>query len=515
MATVSVLAIAGVGSVSGQENSVGVRYDLNGNNRIERNEVLAAIDDYLFTDLVTRDEVSELIDLYLFDLPVTTPTPVPLNPESLPPCTADRSVFPYIDLGIRLSGCHTERANIYLSDSSSHILPKLVASVDPLLKSLDDALLAQLNIDAAARGLPAIHLVNTPAELDAIKRYFNIDVEASGWYSCCGERPGIYGSDTSPIELIAHEYVHFALSDYWVPRWMDEGLAVNYVHELVLYDPTGSILWQASGAKRSVKEGQTLSLTDSDLNPYARGYMAVRYIIEIYGYPAMSRILELISEGSDASTAISRVVGKSYAQFEIDFTLWVLAWGENDPKYRDFLAPGSGALFCFPPSCAQIGQGTLDFLVDLSAEATFINPTQTNWFEYGFNIRDSIDINVTSEQYWRVTFWSREDRGEGVTHRAAAPIDGGELHGPFDTSPGGENHLRITAEGNRGCLYVNGEFISCFDLPEPAQAGSVLVYSKIGDVWFKDRKIEPASGSTTAPGTGPATPSSATAPRNT
>lgn len=476
---------------------MGVLYDLNDNNRIDRDEVLAAIGDYLSSDIVTRDEVLELIGLYLFDLPVTTLTP--LNSESLPPCTADRSVFPYIDLGIRLSGCHTEKANIYLSNSSSHILPKLVASVDPLLKSLDDALLAQLNVDAAARGLPAIHLVGTSAELDAIKRYFNIVFEASGWYSCCSDRPGIYGSDTSPVELIAHEYVHFALSDYGVPPWMNEGLAENYVHELVLYDPTGSILWHASGAKRSVKEGQTLSLTDSDLNPYARGYMAVRYIIEIYGYPTMSRILELISEGSDASTAISRAVGKSYAQFEIDFTLWVLAWGENDPKYRDFLAPGSGALFCFSP-CGRIEQGTLDSLVDLTAEATFINPTQTNWFEYGFHIRNSIDINVTSERFWRVTFWSREYRGEGVIHRTAAPIDGGRLTGPFDTSPGGENHLRITAEGNRGCLYVNGEFISCFDLPEPAVAGDVLVYSEIGDVWVKDRKIEPASGATTSPG---------------
>ena len=242
VATVSVLAIASVGSVSGQENSVGTRYDTNGDNKIDVDEALAAIVDY-FSGLITVDEALEILVLYFSQDPIILPTPtsVPLNPESLPPCTADRSVFPYIDLGIRLSGCHTERPNIYLSDSSSHILPKLVASVDPLLKSLDDALLAQSNIDAAARGLPAIHLVNTPAELDAIKRYFNIVFEASGWYSCCSDRPGIYGSDTSPVELIAHEYVHFALSDYGVPRWMNEGLAVNYIHELVLYDPTGSI----------------------------------------------------------------------------------------------------------------------------------------------------------------------------------------------------------------------------------------------------------------------------------
>ena len=54
---------------------------LNGDNRIDRDEVLAAISDYLFTDSVTRDEVLELISLYLFDSPVAPPTLTrPLHP---------------------------------------------------------------------------------------------------------------------------------------------------------------------------------------------------------------------------------------------------------------------------------------------------------------------------------------------------------------------------------------------------------------------------------------------------
>ena len=67
VATVSVLAIASVGSVSGQENSVGVRYDANGNGLIEKSEVIQAINDYLFGGGgITKAEVIRLINVYLF-----------------------------------------------------------------------------------------------------------------------------------------------------------------------------------------------------------------------------------------------------------------------------------------------------------------------------------------------------------------------------------------------------------------------------------------------------------------
>ena len=46
-----------------------VRYDANGNGMIEKNEVIAAINDYLFgegDEAISRAEIIRLINLYLF-----------------------------------------------------------------------------------------------------------------------------------------------------------------------------------------------------------------------------------------------------------------------------------------------------------------------------------------------------------------------------------------------------------------------------------------------------------------
>ena len=68
-------------------------YDTNGNNVIERDELLSAIRDHLFTDKLTRDELLVLIRLHLFEEPVVT-EPRPelsglslthgVSPESIP-----------------------------------------------------------------------------------------------------------------------------------------------------------------------------------------------------------------------------------------------------------------------------------------------------------------------------------------------------------------------------------------------------------------------------------------------
>lgn len=48
-------------------------YDTNGNGFIDHAEVIAAIDEYLFSDTITRAEIIELIDYYLFETPVVQP----------------------------------------------------------------------------------------------------------------------------------------------------------------------------------------------------------------------------------------------------------------------------------------------------------------------------------------------------------------------------------------------------------------------------------------------------------
>ena len=424
-----------------------------------------------------------------------TATPVPVNAQVLPQCTPHQFDLPHIDLGIRLSGCHTERVNIYFSNSVPY---STIAAVDRLLESIDSALLTQLNIDVTTRDLPDIYLVSDMGELDLIKIYFDAPTGgSSGWYSCCGDRPAIYGelnAHTWPMQVVAHGYVHYALdNNVHLPGWIDEGLASYYEIELLPFDPTGEVFWTARNAQSVAKQGRLTPLTDLEahwsrgrgvgLLQYAQSYMAIRYIIELHGYPAVEKILELLYQGSDVSTALRRAVGKSYAEFETDFANWLLAWGENDPRYQSYVDGSGSSLDCYSPCVRREDWAGVSF-ADLSAEATFTNPTQTSLFEYGFNIRDRIRIGVTSDRSWNTYAWSAD-------WSTGAYIGEGRVDVPFDTSLGGENHLRVTAVGDRGCIFVNGEPVSCFDLPAHAATGDIAVFSTNGSVWYRGFSTTP------------------------
>ena len=65
------------------------QYDSNDNGAIEKNEIFDAIDDYFdYDDRITKDEVLDLIDLYLSSPPTTTPTPSPVaTPTPTPTAT--------------------------------------------------------------------------------------------------------------------------------------------------------------------------------------------------------------------------------------------------------------------------------------------------------------------------------------------------------------------------------------------------------------------------------------------
>ena len=422
-----------------------------------------------------------------------TPEPPQLNAQGLPPCAVDSSFFPPLDfLDVRLYGCHTQRANLYRL--ASILNQGIELAIDPLLESLSNALETQLNVDTEANGLPSIHMFDSPDETLTIKKYLGIDGgegdKRAAWFMSWGDRPGIYVAGNTVGESIAHEYVHFALQDYDAPRWLDEGLAQYYEYHMVSPDPTGHILFDVSSEKKIAGNTAVLSLNDPYIDPYSRGYMAVSYIIETYGYPALSKVLELMLERVEVSAAISRVAGKSYGDFEADFTRWVSAWGEDDPKYQDFLSLGDGALFCFEPSCRQVGYSDGKSYSDFSVEATFINPTRADRFKYGFEVREYATVFVTSEQTWEAIGWTPREVEGGWTHLTDTIIDSGEIGVPFDTSKGGQNHLRMTVVGDQGCLFINGEGISCFDLPAHAIAGHAIIISRIGNVWYKGFEVD-------------------------
>ena len=114
---------------------------------------------------------------------------------------------------------------------------------------------------------------------------------------------------------------------------------------------------------------------------------------------------------------------------------------------------------------------------DFIVSATFVNPysAATNPWDYGFMIRDSgrdanarfITVAVTSRGRWDVS-WRQGSKSENQD------IADGTLRN-FDTSAGGSNKIWLAAFGERGLLFVNGEFISMLDLSEVTGAGDVAV----------------------------------------
>ncbi len=144
---------------------------------------------------------------------------------------------------------------------------------------------------------------------------------------------------------------------------------------------------------------------------------------------------------------------------------------------------------CFSP-CGEtrrpisLGQ----YLADLSIETTFINPTQTSRFEYGILVRGIVAVWVSSEGLWKANgrIW------DGTRYSVASvPIERGQLNGPFITDRGGENHLRVTTEDDEGCLFVNGEFVSCFDISGYPIEDEVHLASKRADVHSKGLVVRP------------------------
>ena len=150
-----------------------------------------------------------------------------------------------------------------------------------------------------------------------------------------------------------------------------------------------------------------------------------------------------------------------------------------------------GSLSCFAPSCSQAEtRYPSTVLADLTVEATFTNPRYASQFQYGFVIRDRIRIWVASDGDWEAVAWARETRSDSLNvFWRVASTAGGSLDVPFDTSPSGKNHVRVTAKGERVCLFVNGEAAACVDLPEFTMAGEVSIASQYGRVPYRGFRV--------------------------
>ena len=146
------------------------------------------------------------------------------------------------------------------------------------------------------------------------------------------------------------------------------------------------------------------------------------------------------------------------------------------------------------------------YLSDFIVTATLVNPysAASNDWDYGFSIRRQdngrrIFFVVTSNRRWNL-LWRESSRGD------SQQIAGGRLN-RFDTSSGGRNTLWILAVGDRGLLFVNGEFVSMLDLSAHTAAGDISImtgYYKGGEMAGAVTRFEDFSGTSLGHDYGPA-----------
>ena len=153
-----------------------------------------------------------------------------------------------------------------------------------------------------------------------------------------------------------------------------------------------------------------------------------------------------------------------------------------------------GDLSCFMPECAQRSDPLSNSFNNFLVEATLINPTSTDSFQYGFTIlgkfrggvAEKIEIRVANDRTWRA-FIEKEYYESAPLNidRRQIEIDGGEIPHPIvNTSAGGSNKLEATILRDEGCLYVNSILIACFDISGRSLTREISVSSEEGDVRY-------------------------------
>ena len=131
-------------------------------------------------------------------------------------------------------------------------------------------------------------------------------------------------------------------------------------------------------------------------------------------------------------------------------------------------------------------------LADLLVSATFVNPypsSSLNSWDYGLILRDSgsgpdrrfLQIVVTSHGGWDLLWREGANSDSELIAKGTLPR--------FENAFGSRNRLWLAAFGQRGLLFVNGEFVSVLDLSKVPGAGDIAVITGA----YSDNEVAGAS----------------------
>ena len=414
VATVSFLTISVFGSVAGQENSVGVRYDLNDNNRIDRDEVLAAIKDYLFTDLITRDELLALIGLYLFNEPVTPPTTGPILPGHDPPVPEEEP------LSAVIKRVRPSVVKIFNGGQASGVIfdtqgqTAYVMTNSHAVDDRDEAITVRVHDEDYYEG--------TLLRRDPVRDLAVVTI-------CCG--------DFTAAEFGSSDDINVG----------DDLIVVGYPYGFNLVGPASATKGIVSAKPYSFTRDRLAVQTDAALNP---GYS---------GSPFMSldgRVVAIFS--SSVATARSEGLHFGVAESTVQEHLSALRTPGGEAIFEGI----SGNLYHYPQdSFVEVLPIYLEFdgAVDVEIETTFVNPyaASDHAWSHGLSVRRDPDLSddvylphfnfvIHSNKTWAVSVTHEESNHVRLAIGSAAGIRVGNEE---------RNHLKVSAIGGVAKFYIN------------------------------------------------------------
>ena len=176
------------------------------------------------------------------------------------------------------------------------------------------------------------------------------------------------------------------------------------------------------------------------------------------------------ARATDTARAITTAAAQARATATAQARIDILGAIESN-KLRAF-GPQDGSLVHEVDTYVKtysVGVALRDFIV----EAEFLNPysASTSSWDYGFLFRDEggdqqFRLVIRSDRYWTLL---------NVAGNADVPaINEGEIP-TLNISDGGSNWVRLICQGERGWLFVNGEFIAELDLSARTNAGDITI----------------------------------------
>jgi hypothetical protein len=152
-----------------------------------------------------------------------------------------------------------------------------------------------------------------------------------------GIAPGS-GAATEMGRMLTHEVVHLLVAQATLnpfngpPRWLDEGLAINY--QEVQEERFRRVLNLAMDEGRLIPLPALRSSFPSDpdlaILSYAQSESIVEFLIDEYGYESIAALLVVYRDGVSHGQAVERTLGRSLDELDAEWKEWLGYDGDAD-----------------------------------------------------------------------------------------------------------------------------------------------------------------------------------------